>query len=158
MAHFRFRLQKLLEYRQRLVDEARIALAKADQALAAANCELEAARAHRAQLDQAYREPSQATVTALSHARALGEVRAASAREARASAALLRAEQARQAARAHVERCHRGAKMLERLRERRLQSHREEERAQERHAMDDVAGRRGRSRPLPPASPARRRG
>jgi flagellar export protein FliJ len=153
---FRFRLQKLLDYRLDQLEQARLALAKAEQALARRFEELDEASRERARLELTYRELA-AEVTVLQLQRALAQTRAATAAQERARHAVLAAEQVRAAAHEQLTRCHRQARMLEKLRERRLAVHQAAIRAQERRAMDDVGGRTRGARSQPAALPAGRR-
>lgn len=154
---FRFRLQRILDFRRAEFAAARAGLLQAEAELIARESHWQRCRDEREAMASRHLESGQL----LDATRLRTRVLAAGAARTREDAALARVREAESVVEAHrtktVE-ARRRVRALERLRERRLQTWQDEERAQERKAMDDTQGRKGGPLSTRAATLARERG
>ncbi|BDG59353.1 flagellar export protein FliJ [Caldinitratiruptor microaerophilus] len=138
MARFRFRLQRVLDLREQVVGVRRLALAAALAREREAREHLDALEGEmsRRLQDLAAREREGATVAELAPLRRYLERLGQEREQARTLLEAARAEVARR--RDELVRARQEARVLERLRERRLQQHRQDELRSEQALADDL--------------------
>ncbi len=150
---FRFRLQRLLDYRRQELDAARLVLAQCQRIADDWRTRLEVLREERRVGSQRYLQTNQVLTPAELQLR-VGVTRNLEAHEEALGLKLAHADHEVELARENVVEAHREVRGLEKLRERRKEQHGQEMRTQEAKEMDDIRVRHGEMRP---ASPTRSR-
>lgn len=155
---FRFRLQKLLDLREREEQQAQLRLAEAQSHRLRAQEELRAASEARDDFDRRCAEDSTEALRPIDLRARLFQVNALRDREESAHAALEACMRQEDTLREVVLQAHRTVEVLRRLRERTEKKWRDEIEAKERKILDDISGRYGALRKDLTASPAADRG
>ena len=142
-AVFRFRLQKVLDLRERELDSRRRELAQAIREETARAAALELVRAERAAFDERLCHVDDRPVSALELRARLAASQAHAVREAQTEQSLEAARRATTAVRERTVEAHRAVETLRRLRERAHAKWLREIDAQERKILDDIQSRYG---------------
>jgi flagellar FliJ protein len=142
-AHFRFRLQKVLELRERELEQRQLELARARTDEAHATDALERARRERLDHDGRLRTVDTEPVTPLELRARLATTEALTRREDAARQELEAARQRTESARRRAIDAHHAVEVVERLRDRARSRWQAEIDAQERKILDDIQSRYG---------------
>ncbi len=155
---FRFRLQKILDLRQREEDECQRTLAQAQRHRMEVESALQKVCSEREDFDRRCALPDSRPLRPLDLQTRRARVLALSQRQMRCELDLGRALQLEEEARRAVVEAHRAVEVLRRLREKAQRQWQAEKDAQERKELDDISSRYGALRRRSTATPAGERG
>jgi len=151
---FRFRLQRLLDFRRNELDTQRLTLSRLEAQIAELARERVALQQRRDSLDREHRAPNPHAIGVLGLRRGLAELQTLLVEDEQLVARIAELSTHLEHARRRVLEAHRRVRSLERLTERRQADYEAEMRAQDRKNSDEHAGRRGRNPFRPSAKPA----